>query len=56
MVSRDGLALLPVRRAEIKEVETLLKFVIDYEKALERGLPEPQVPRFDEEGNVVDEN
>jgi transcriptional regulator with XRE-family HTH domain len=39
-----------------KQVEALLKFVIDYEKALERGLPEPQVPRFDEEGNVLDEN
>jgi transcriptional regulator with XRE-family HTH domain len=39
-----------------KQVEALLKFVIEYEKAQLQGLPEPQVPRFDEEGNVVDEN
>jgi hypothetical protein len=36
-----------------KQVEALLKFVIDYEKALAKGLPEPKLPRFDEEGNVI---
>ena len=39
-----------------KQVEVLLKFVIDYENAVAHGLPEPKPPRFDEEGNVVDEN
>ena len=39
-----------------RQVEALLKFVIDYENALAQGLPEPQLPRFDEEGYLVDEN
>ena len=39
-----------------KQVEALLKFVIEYEKAMNQGLPEPKVPRFDEEGNIMDEN
>src|SRR5688572_33315999 len=39
-----------------KRLEALLKSVIEYDNADLQGLPKPQVPSFDEEGNVVDEN
>jgi transcriptional regulator with XRE-family HTH domain len=39
-----------------EQVEALLKFVMAYEKALVEGLPQPKLPRFDEEGHVIDEN
>ena len=39
-----------------KQVEALLKFVIDYERALIEGKPEPPLPRFDEEGHLIDED
>jgi hypothetical protein len=38
------------------QVEALLKFVIEYEKALIEGRPEPKLPRFDKQGHVIDEN
>lgn len=39
-----------------KQVEALLKFVVQFEKAVAEGLPEPAPPHFDSDGNVIDED
>lgn len=39
-----------------RQVEALLKFIVEHEKAVAEGRPEPDPPRFDNEGNVIDED
>ncbi len=39
-----------------KQVEALLKYIVQHEKAVAEGRPEPNPPKFDAEGNVIDED
>ena len=39
-----------------KQVEALLKYIVAHEKAVAEGRAEPKPPRFDNEGNVIDED